>query len=663
MEITHKRITLLLLSIFLFTSCSHNSPQKEIIFIKKGNPLDLNIRAFDTSNTGYLEAEKRWSSLSSMNAIEGKDLQLEIDMSITDFDGFVIINFGPNSFSVVNNKGESGIFLQGASLGASKRIGEVSDHIKQGVNFNLIIKYFNEILTYSIDGNIIYTNKTNVPPSGVIKIKGEGSSYKLYNMTCKGGEPKSLEKFYNKKFLLDRAHRSVENAAKDLKDDPNRPGFHFQPPANWNNDPNGLIYHKGYYHLFYQHNPYADYWEWMHWGHARSKDLVNWEHLPIALWPSLEKGEAHCFSGSGFIKKDGSPVILYTSIATDWQPQQWMALPLDDDLIEWEKSSNNPIISLEDHGGKKFSSWRDPFLFEDNGKTYMVTGGHPSEGNGSIILYEALNNDLTKWKFLGVPFSGSEKNWECPNFFKIDDKYVIIYSPHDRVEYYTGKMDFEKIKFTPEHHGVVDYGSSNVDDVSALSFYAPNTLLKKDGRKILFGWVPGFKKNQGWNGAISLPRELSLDSGGRLIQKPVPELKILRGAQKQYSNINLGESPKKLEINFTQFEMLMNIESKGTKHIGIRLTKETGEPFEMSITPKEISIDGQRTSISDSLNSEINSVHLFFDNSIMEVFINGGRLCATKVIYPRRENLNFELYSYEKNIMVDSISLWEINKK
>ena len=137
----------------------------------------------------------------------------------------------------------------------------------------------------------------------------------------------------------------------------------------------------------------------------------------------------------------------------------------------------------------------------------------------------------------------------------------------------------------------------------------------------------------------------------------------MRGAQKQYSNINLGESPKKLEINFTQFEMLMNIEGKGTKHIGIRLTKETGEPFEMSITPKEISIDGQRTSISDSLNSEINSVHLFFDNSIMEVFINGGRLCATKVIYPRRENLNFELYSYEKNIMVDSISLWEINKK
>ena len=92
MEITHKRITLLLLSIFLFISCSHNSPQKEIIFIKKGNPLDLNIRAFDTSNTGYLEAEKRWSSLSSMNAIEGEDLELEIEMSITDFDGFVIIN-------------------------------------------------------------------------------------------------------------------------------------------------------------------------------------------------------------------------------------------------------------------------------------------------------------------------------------------------------------------------------------------------------------------------------------------------------------------------------------------------------------------------------------------------------------------------------------------
>ena len=84
-------------------------------------------------------------------------------------------------------------------------------------------------------------------------------------------------------------------------------------------------------------------------------------------------------------------------------------------------------MSHKIHNGQKISSWRDPFLFRDNGNTYMVNGGHPADGKGSIMLYEALNQELTDWKFLGVPFSGNEKNWECPNFFKIGDKYVLIY--------------------------------------------------------------------------------------------------------------------------------------------------------------------------------------------------------------------------------------------
>ena len=96
--------------------------------------------------------------------------------------------------------------------------------------------------------------------------------------------------------------------------DPARPAYHFRPPANWNNDPNGTIFYKGWHHLFYQLNPYGSEWGHMHWGHARSRDLVNWEHLPIALWPSLEKGEEHVFSGGAIIAADGRPRLFYTSI-------------------------------------------------------------------------------------------------------------------------------------------------------------------------------------------------------------------------------------------------------------------------------------------------------------------------------------------------------------
>src|SRR5262245_47292866 len=113
---------------------------------------------------------------------------------------------------------------------------------------------------------------------------------------------------------IDRAMASVEQATPRLEKDRTRPIYHVLGPANWMNDPNGPIYHKGFYHLFYQHNPYGDDWGNMHWGHVRSPDLVHWERLPIALWPSKEAGEDHVFSGCAVLNGAGQPMIFYTSI-------------------------------------------------------------------------------------------------------------------------------------------------------------------------------------------------------------------------------------------------------------------------------------------------------------------------------------------------------------
>jgi len=645
---------------FLMLSCQ-NQVEQSIVFVQKGVPSDLEVFNFESDKEGYLVAEDEYSLLTAKKAIFGDDIALKIDLSVSGFDGTIRVIFGANTFSIINNSDENGIFLHGASIGKSTRLGEVSDYLQQNIPFQLTISYDNEILTYKIDNNTLYSEQTPISPAGLMKIIGEKNGFKISDIFFRG-ESKSFEDFFTKEFLLNRAHKSVEFVASRIKNDPNRPSFHFQPPANWNNDPNGLIYYDNYYHLFYQHNPYGDHWDWMHWGHARSKDLVHWEHLPIALWPSIEKNERHVFSGSGFIKDDGSPVLFYTSIDQQWKPEQWLVTPVDNSLFQWEKYPANPVMSHEIHNGQKISSWRDPFLFRDNGKTYMVNGGHPADGKGSIMLYEALNQELTDWKFLGVPFSGNEKNWECPNFFKIGDKYVLIYSPHDRVKYYTGTMDFENIKFKPDYHGVVDYGSRLTDDIGGdLSYYAPNTLLKQDGRKILFGWIPGFKKNQGWHGAISLPRELSIDSKGRLIQKPVTELETLRGELKSYSNINIGKNPEKISVRSTEFEMLIKAKNKGSDHIGIRLLDETGEPFEINISPELISVGKEETNLDDALDEKIDMVHLFFDNTIMEIFVNDGLLCATKVIYPNKKNLNFEIFSTSENTILESIDFWELN--
>jgi beta-fructofuranosidase len=479
-----------------------------------------------------------------------------------------------------------------------------------------------------------------------------GANLRVYDLVCEG-RFKPVDTFYTKEFLLDRAHKSVAMEAERVKDDPNRPAYHFQPPANWNNDPNGMLFYEDYYHMFYQHNPYGDRWDWMHWGHARSKDLVHWEHMPIALWPSVQKGENHCFSGSGYIKDDGKPILFYTSIGHE-DPEHWAALPLDKDLKDWEKHPANPIIVMEDHDSQYIEDWRDPFLFREGNDTYMVIGGHPEDESGSIMMYKALNPELTEWDFLGTPFTGEEGNWECPNFFKVGDKYVLIYSPHGRVEYYTGIMDFNMFKFTPEYHGSIDNGAE-------WNYYAPNTLQKEDGRRILFGWIPGFKEDQGWQGAISLPRELSIDEGGRLIQRPVPELKGIRGELVSETNVGLLDSSKKLDVHYPQFEMVVNITQSGTDHIGFRFNDESGTPYEIVLTPETISFGDETVAVDPRLNDNIQNVHLFFDRTIIEIFVNDGLLCATKVIYADMDSLNFEVFSRGDEVTIDSIHVWEMS--
>jgi beta-fructofuranosidase len=175
--------------------------------------------------------------------------------------------------------------------------------------------------------------------------------------------------------VLAKAIASARAAMARAEADPERPVYHFHPPANWNNDPNGTVFYRGWHHLFYQFNPYGSLWGHMHWGHARSRDLVNWEHLPIALGPSEEKNEQHIFSGGAIIARDGKPRFFYTSIGKR-QPEQWLAIPQDDDLISLAKYPGNPVLTQAAHGAVPVDDWRDPFLFQEAGATYMVCGGN-----------------------------------------------------------------------------------------------------------------------------------------------------------------------------------------------------------------------------------------------------------------------------------------------
>lgn len=444
-----------------------------------------------------------------------------------------------------------------------------------------------------------------------------------------------------------RAMQAVEAAVQRAEADPARPVCHFRPPAQWMNDPNGPIWHKGYYHVFYQHNPYGDDWGIMHWGHARSRDLVHWEHLPIALWPSMELGEEHCFSGCATIRGDGQPMAFYTSIGPNKRPRdsadQWAALG-DDELITWKKHRANPVLTEALHGRTKVYDWRDPFLCCHEGATYLVLGGNLNRAQGGeavVNLYRARDASLTDWEYLGILFQHPDReivNIECPNFFPLGDRWVLIVSPHGPVQYFVGRFNTRTCRFEPESHGLLDH---------SFHFYAPSSLLSPDGRRIVWGWVKDFPKGKGWNGCLSLPRVLSLSPDGRLLQTPAAEVESLKG--------------KAGTATGTALEALAALEVGSGGEAGIRLRgcSDGREIALIRCAGGLVEVAGASAPLPPDCPSTV-TLRIFMDRSVVEVFVQGGP-CLTRVIDSSGAAIALERFA-RGNASVTSLQTWELKR-
>ena len=252
--------------------------------------------------------------------------------------------------------------------------------------------------------------------------------------------------------ILAKANQAVAKTAASVNEDPQRPSYHLMTAANWINDPNGPFYHDGYWHMFFQHNPYIADFGPMSWGHARSPDLVQWEHWPIAIMPTPRSYDgAGCWSGSVVIH-NGVPTMMYSGVAdmTLWSvdddipasdrqriPQGYydeFLLDIDqetqciatssDNLQTWEKHPANPVIPAVPEG-IDLIGFRDPFLWkEDDGRWYMLLGSGIKEQGGVALLYRSP--DLIDWEYLNPLYIGdpteSGINWECPNFLDLRTK-------------------------------------------------------------------------------------------------------------------------------------------------------------------------------------------------------------------------------------------------
>jgi beta-fructofuranosidase len=458
-----------------------------------------------------------------------------------------------------------------------------------------------------------------------------------------------------------KAMAAVQAAAARVADDPTRPVYHFRPPAQWMNDPTGTIFHKGWFHLFYQFNPYGDAWgaTGTCWGHSRSRDLVHWEHLPIALHPRVDRGEKRCNSGSMALDGDSRPIIFYTSVPVDEKKnprEQWAAAAQDDDLIRWTRVAGNPIIAPSADGGAH-GSWGDPFVFRAGGRTFL-TGKAKTSG---IPLYEAQDATLTRWKYLG-PLT--EFNGECPNFFALGGKWVLLTSPGSQTRWYVGSLDLASLKFKPQEDGILDhsYGPKWPDNWSR-GFYATTVTFDPQGRCLLWGWVSGFRKGLGWSGCLALPRVFTLGPDGRPRQIPAPEIETLRGEHVRLDALELGGDPRVLEAirgdtlevrvafvpgNARTFGLKVRRSADGTRAVVIRCD---GEALDVAGTIVPLASGEVRKPLTP---------HVFLDKTVMEVFVNDGREVVTRVIDADPRDMGVEVFAEGGKARVTSLDAWQM---
>ena len=296
------------------------------------------------------------------------------------------------------------------------------------------------------------------------------------------------------------------------------PAFHVSPLCGWMNDPNGFSVFRNKIHLFYQHHPYSEVWGPMHWGHCVSEDFVKWEDMPVALAPDKAYDAAGCFSGSGIETKEGH-LLVYTGVMQEERngvkcEYQNQCIAIGDGET-YTKAEHNPVVT-GDMLPENFSRehFRDPKIWKEADGYYMVVGNKTIGGIPQVVLFHS--DDLKVWNYVSVLAKDREGKlgtmWECPDFFCLDGEHVLIISPQDicadeelhngnNSVYFLGKYDQDKHEFNYQQVHSLDDG---------LDFYAPQTMLAPDGRRIMIAWMQSWDSNirpagQKWSCMMTLP--------------------------------------------------------------------------------------------------------------------------------------------------------------
>jgi beta-fructofuranosidase len=449
------------------------------------------------------------------------------------------------------------------------------------------------------------------------------------------------------------------------------------------NDPNGPLYWKGSYHMFFQYNPNAAVWGDMHWAHAVSPDMIHWRHLPVALAPTAGGDDQDgCFSGSA-VDDDGTPTFLYTAVKSvpseqatlrdgthNFLETQCLATSTDQELQIWKKLPAPVLLPPKD---ANLTGFRDPCVWRTGKTWYMGVGSGIRGEGGRVLLYRS--EDLRRWDYLHPLASGKRNGkqtsdpvdagemWECPDFFALGKKHVLLYSTERKVYWESGEFETKELTFHGEKHGQLDHGA----------FYAPKSQLDADGRRILWGWIPETRPEaefsaSGWAGCMSLPRVLTLAGDGTLQMSVIPEI-----SQLQERRMSLPAGPGRKEA---RFDGLRKIQLKSaaaeidmrfrSKPIHLSITDGEQEIFSVAFDPKQAGRELQIGNSAASVPAAGEAVHqlsIFLDGSVVECFLDEHLAWTTRGYRAPKANLRVEIPEPELPALesLDAWPMWPIS--
>ncbi len=499
-----------------------------------------------------------------------------------------------------------------------------------------------------------------------------------------------------RKSSFDQPRLDAYRQSPEYYREPFRPQFHFTPELNWMNDPNGLVYENGEYHLFYQHNPFGNAWGHMSWGHAVSSDLVHWRHLPIALW---EEDGVMIFSGSAVVdhhntsglgKGTTPPIIaIYTSHQRGKQAQ--CLASSNDHGRTWTKYAGNPVLNLN------MSDFRDPKVFwhKPSAQWVMVV---------SLAIEKRLqfygSRDLKDWKLLsefGPAGAPNKPNWECPDLFELPvegaqgaTKWVLhvgmgggAYAGGSGGEYFVGEFDGRSFKCDDPANDAqwADFGR---DNYAAVSW---SDIPASDGRRIWIGWMNNWETHllptSPWRSAMTIPRSLTLrrhaNGNQVLVQRPIVELESLRADHWQLQDLAVEgdlDVTAKTTARGTQLELSAEFEVGDAAEVGIRVLADKDKATLVGYDAKShgVFIDRRDSGIVDfhpafagrhvaplKIDGNRLTLRIFVDSSSVELFADDGAVVLTDRVFPPKGADGIQVYSRGGQARLVRLDVWKLN--